>query len=109
MSDPYIWLAILAITFASLLTRAAPHLLDTRLKLPPTVESALRFAPACALAAIIAPDLVYVGSDLMLSSTNPRLLGGIAATVIFATSRSMIATIFGGMAVFWLARAMFGG
>ena len=53
--------------------------------LPPTVESALRYAPACALAAIVA---------------NERL---------FAANRRMIGVITSEIAAFRLLRAWFSG
>ena len=108
MSSFYIWGAILGITFATFLTRSGLHLLGDRLQIPPQVEAALRYAPACALAAILTPDLVFVGGALDLTLHNPRWLAGIAAALIFAASRSMIATISGGMLVFWLIRAWWG-
>lgn len=103
--DPYIGLAILAVTLSSFVTRSGPLMLSTRLKLPAHVESALRYAPACALAAIIAPDLLFIDAQLALSISNPKLLAGGAAAAIFAVNRSMIAALSGGMAVFWLVRA----
>jgi branched-subunit amino acid transport protein len=109
MSGWYLWFAILGLTFATLLTRSGLHLAGRRVQIPPRLEAALRFAPACALAAIIAPDLAYADGTLALSWNNPRLIGGMAAVAIFVLTRSMIATVGGGMAVFWLARAWFGG
>ena len=108
MMDPYIALAILAVTLSSFVTRSGPLLISSRLKLPAKVEAALRYAPACALAAIVVPDLLFIGAEPNVSLSNPKLLAGCAAAIIFAASRSMIATISGGMAVFWLARAFFG-
>jgi len=109
MIEPYVWWAILGITFATFLSRSSLHLLGNRLQVPPTLESALRYAPACALAAILVPDLVFAGGQLDLSLDNPRWLAGIVSAVIFAANRSMIASISGGMAVFWLIRAVHGG
>lgn len=106
--DPYIGLAILAVTLSSFVTRSGPLLLSARLQLPPTVEAALRYAPACALAGIVIPDLIFVGTTAEFSLSNPKLVAGCAATLIFVASRSMIATIGGGMAVFWLARVALG-
>jgi len=107
--DSYVRWAILGITLATFITRSGPHLLGARLRIPPAFDAALRFAPACALAAIIAPDLVFTGDTLNLTLENPRWVAGVAAAVIFATSRSMIATIVGGMAFFWLLKAWFVG
>jgi branched-subunit amino acid transport protein len=109
MIEPYVWWVILGITAATLVTRSGPHLLGAKLQIPPSFDAALRFAPACALAAIIAPDLVFVGNTLNLTLENPRWVAGIVAAVVFATSRCMIATISVGMAVFWLLKAWFVG
>jgi len=109
MIEPYVWWAILGITFATFLSRSSLHLLGNRLQVPPTLESALRYAPACALAAILVPDLVFAGGQLDLRLDNPRWLAGIVSAVIFAANRSIIASISGGMAVFWLIRAVHGG
>lgn len=109
MIEPYIWWVILAITAGTVVTRSGPHLLGSKLRIPSSFDAALRFAPACALAAIIAPDLVFSDDTLNLTLENPRLLAGAVAAVIFATSRSMIATIAGGMIVFWLLKAWFVG
>ncbi|MBM4232200.1 MAG: AzlD domain-containing protein [Gammaproteobacteria bacterium] len=103
--EPYVWWVILAITAATLVTRSGPHLLRAKLRIPPSFDAALRFAPACALAAIIAPDLVFTGDTLNLTWENPRWVAGLVAAVIFATSRSMIATIIGGIATFWVLKA----
>jgi branched-subunit amino acid transport protein len=105
----YVWLAILGVTAATFIARSSVLLLGERLRLPPVVEAALRYAPACALAAIVANDLFYTPAGLDLSLQNPRWLAGVAAIVIFAATRSTIAVIAGGMAAFWLFRAWFGG
>ncbi len=105
MSDLQVWLAIAGITLATVLARSSLHLVGARLQLPPRVESALRYAPACALTAIIVPELLLVGGSLQLDGHNPRLIAGLAAIAIFAVTRSTLGTIFGGMAAFWAAGA----
>jgi branched-subunit amino acid transport protein len=77
--------------------------------LPPTVESALRYAPACALAAIVANDLLFAARALDLSLHNPRWLAGGVAIIIFAANRRTIGVIASEMAAFWLLRAWFSG
>lgn len=105
----YVWLAILGVTLATFLARSTVLLVGERLRLPPVVESALRYAPACALAGIIAPDLLMTADGLDLTLGNPRWIAGGVAIVIFAAFRSTIGAIIGGMTVFWVFRAWFGG
>lgn len=101
--DLYVWGGILGITLATVLARAFVLLLPGQLSWPPSIDAALRYAPACALAAIIAPDLLFAG-DIVLIQDNPKLWGGVAGIIIFAATRSMIGTIAGGMAIFTLLR-----
>jgi branched-subunit amino acid transport protein len=49
MSAADVWLAIAGITLSTVLTRAAFLVTDADLRLPRTVELALRYAPVCAL------------------------------------------------------------
>lgn len=102
-----VWLAILGITLATFLTRSGLLVLGDRVSIPPRLEAALRFAPACALAAIIAPDLVFTSNGLDLGWDNARWMGGLAGMLIFVAFRSIIGTIAGGMIVFWVVRAVF--
>lgn len=104
MSEWYLWSVILAISFATLVTRSTLHVLGERLQLPTLVEASLRFAPACALAAIVASDLAFSHDVLELNLANARLLAGLGAAVIQLTTRSMAATIGGGMVLYWVLR-----
>jgi branched-subunit amino acid transport protein len=98
------WLAILGVVATTLVTRSSFILLGDRAKLPPVVERALRYAPACALAAIIGPDLLVQGGAPNLGPGNFRLLAAAAAALAFAFTRSMIWTIVAGMAAFTILR-----
>lgn len=104
MSELEIWLSFVGITLATLATRSGLLLAGRRLVTPARVESALRYAPACALAAIIAPDLLVTDGALHAGIGNPKLFAGMAAVAIFALTRSTIGTIIGGMAAFWLLK-----
>jgi branched-subunit amino acid transport protein len=96
------------ISLATFLTRAALHLTTADVRLSPQIEAALRYAPACALAAIIVPDLVVRDGAVVFSLANARLIGGCVSIVVFLATRSVIVTIAGGMAAFWLVRVLVG-
>lgn len=104
MSGLEVWLSIVGITFATVLTRAGPLFLGREARLSPLVQSALRYAPACALAAIVLPDLLLTGEALDLSPANPRLVAGLAAAAVCLYTRGTLSTIAAGMAAFWAAR-----
>ena len=89
----------------TLATRGSFFLLPARFQLPPRIERALRYAPACALVAIIAPGIfTKTGGALNLDLTNPRLWGVLAASAVFAWRRNMIVMMTVGMAVFTVLR-----
>lgn len=101
-----VWLTIILLTVATILTRSSFFLLGGAVKLPPKLQHALRYAPAAALAAIVAPDLVMSGAAVNLSWRNPRLLAGIGATLFFLATRHLLGTIVAGMALYTGFRLM---
>lgn len=104
MSDGEIWLTIALLLVATFIARSSFWLVGHRITLPKRVQEALRYAPACALAAIIVPDLLMNNGQLQISFDNPRLIAGIAATAFFLVKRDMLLTIVFGMAVYSFIR-----
>jgi branched-subunit amino acid transport protein len=103
------WLGILAIVIGTLLARSLLPVLGARARLTPRIESALRFAPGCALAAIVLPELLLQHGVLQLDPSNLRLPAAAAAALICHFTRSTLGTIVGGMVAFWILLAAFGG
>lgn len=104
MSDVDIWIVIALLTLGTFITRSAFWLFGHHITIPKRVNEALRFAPACALGAILIPDFLMIQNQLELSIANPKLVAGIFASVFFLTTRSMLGTIFFGMVIFTLTR-----
>ena len=100
----YPWLLIAGTAAVSFLSRAAFVVPGSHLRLPAAVERALRYAPAAALIAIVAPDMLLAQGAWALELDNPRLLAGLAGFAIAATARGVLPTIAGGMLVLTLAR-----
>ena len=65
------------------------------------------YAPACALAAIIAPDLLIEGGQVQMSLANPKLLAALGATLYYLVRRNMLETIVVGMLFFTVLRLYF--
>jgi len=103
-----VWALIAGMAAIAFLTRAVFILPGSHLRLPPTAERMLRYAPAAALMAIIVPDIALVQGALSISIENPRLVGGLVAFALAASTRSVFATIAGGMLALTLVR-QFGG
>ncbi len=99
-----VWLTIAGVSLTTFITRGSFILLGSRLRLPAIVDRALGYAPACALAAILAPELAVMHGALQLNAGNPRLIAGFVAVICCAVSRSMVLTIVLGMATFTLTR-----
>ena len=104
MSEFDVWLTIILLTVATVVTRSSFFLLGDAVKLPAKVMHALRYAPAAALAAIVAPDLFLSGGSLYVTWMNPKLMAGVAATLFFLKTRHLLGTIVFGMALYSLLR-----
>lgn len=104
MSATNVWLTIALLALATIVTRCSFFLLGHAVKLPAKVQHALRYAPAAALAAIVAPDLLMTGGSISLSLLNPKLLAGIGAALMFVATRHLLGTILVGMVLFTALR-----
>lgn len=104
MSTANVWLTIFLLLLATVLTRCSFFVLGHAVKLPPKVQHALRYAPAAALAAIVAPDLLMMESTVNLTWTNPKLMAGLGAILFFMATRHLLGTIVAGMAFYTLLR-----
>ena len=93
-------LAIVGLSIATFVTRAGLLLVGERLRLSARVESALRFAPACALSALVLPEIVSPAGVLDLSFANPRWPAAIAAGLFLLWRNSMTGSLITGMAVY---------
>ena len=107
MADWEIWVVIGVLCVATAATRSSFWLIGHRVTIPPRVQEMLRYAPACALAAIIGPDfLIDAQGDTHFSLANPKLLAGVAAFGFYLWRKHMLLTILFGMGVFTLLRVL---
>jgi branched-subunit amino acid transport protein len=100
-STAYVLVAIACLAAATFVTRAGMLLVsEQHLRLSPRVEAALRFAPACALSALVVPEVLAPGGAVDLSLANPRWLAALAAAALLLWRPNMPAGIALGMAVY---------
>jgi branched-subunit amino acid transport protein len=105
MSDVEIWIVIVGLALVTVVTRDFFLIPGDAIRLPRRVEHALRYAPACALTALVAPEMFTQHGALVLTLANPKLIGGlVAGLTMVATGRSLL-TMAVGMVAFWIARA----
>ena len=98
------WALIVSMGLGAFFTRAIFVLPGSHLRLPATAERVLRYAPAAALMAIVAPDLALAHGALSISIENPKLIAGLVAFGLAAGTRSILLTIAGGMAALLFLR-----
>ncbi|HXF44811.1 MAG TPA: AzlD domain-containing protein [Burkholderiaceae bacterium] len=100
MSALEIWITIAGLTAVTFVTRNFFIAFGDALRLPPRVQHALRYAPACALAALIVPEVVLQQGALALNFGNDRLAAALAAIAVMLATRSMLATMATGVAAY---------
>lgn len=107
MADWEIWVTIFALALATAATRSSFWLIGHHITIPKRVQEMLRYAPACALAAIIAPDLLLGNAgDIHLSFANHKLVAAFAATGYYLLRRNMLEMIIFGMLFFTALRIL---
>src|SRR5690606_41626794 len=75
----------------------------------PQLSLALTYVPVAVLTAIVAQIMLMPDGDgLQLTLDNAYLVGGVAAILIAARWRNLLATIAGGMLCFFLWRWFYG-
>jgi branched-subunit amino acid transport protein len=104
LSSLEIWLVIIGLTLVTLLMRSSFLMLGDHIPLPERLQHGLRYAPVCALIALVTPELFLAQGAFDLSITNPKLAAGLAAAAITLTTRSMIAAMAIGMLIFTALR-----
>lgn len=102
----YMAVAIVGLTVITFLTRGAFFLLPARVRLPDSWDRALRHAPACALAAIVAPSVLTRDHHPFIAWDNHQMWAVLVAVPVFVRTRSMVALIVVGMAVFTALRML---
>jgi branched-subunit amino acid transport protein len=104
MSSIEIWITIIGLTLVTIITRGAFLMIGDRISLPERVQHALRYAPACALAALVAPELLLQQGHVFVSVEDFKLVGAIVAAVAMLTTRNILFTMAVGMIIFTALR-----
>jgi branched-subunit amino acid transport protein len=101
MSDLEIWLTIFALVAATAIARSSFWLVGHHITIPPRVQEMLRYAPGCALAAIIAPELLMTAElHPVFNPLNIKLAAAVGAGLYYLFRKSMLETIIFGMLAF---------
>jgi branched-subunit amino acid transport protein len=100
---------IAGMTAVTFLVRYAFFALGERIAFPPLVQRALRYVPVAVLTAIVVPMVLLPdGTHWQLDWHNAWLLGALATGLIAWKFNHLLASIGGGMVVFFLYRIIIG-
>lgn len=98
------WILILGMLVITFATRYSLFAFPD-LRFPPLVRQGLHYVPTAVLTAIVVPGMLLPdGQHWQLSWDNAYLLAGLATIIIAAATRHLLATIGGGLLVFFLLR-----
>jgi branched-subunit amino acid transport protein len=89
---------VAGMTAVTILSRNLFLLARRPMPLPARVKVALRFAPAAALAAVVAPELLL---ETPLGPSWVKLGAAVVAAGYFYARRGILGTILSGMLAFW--------
>ncbi len=106
MSSVETWVVIVGLTLVTIGTRSFFLVLGDHVPLPERVQHALRYAPACALAALIAPAVLFDPELTLVGLADPKLVAAAVALGSMLLTRSMLATMLIGMLAFTLMRLL---
>lgn len=104
MSSFEIWVVIFGLTVITFITRGFFLLMGERIELSETLQNAIKYAPAAALVAIIAPEMFFTQGSNELETNSAYFWGGICSIIAFWLSKSMLLTIILGMLAFTAIR-----
>ena len=103
-----IWLLILGMALITFVIRYSLFAFPD-LRFPPLVRQGLHYVPTAVLTAIVVPGMLLPdGQQWALALDNAYLLAGLACIAIAALTRHLLATIGGGLLVFFLLRGWLG-
>jgi branched-subunit amino acid transport protein len=106
MSAITVWSVIAGLAAVTVVTRCTLLLLGDRLQVPQRVTHALRYAPICALTALVAPVLVDLHAGWPGTVLRAEFIGGVVAILVMQLRRSMLLTMAAGMVAYLLAAAL---
>jgi branched-subunit amino acid transport protein len=96
------FLLILGMMLVTFGTRYPIMALLSKRQLPEQFKLALEYVPPAVLVAIIIPEVLAPNGDLYFSFSNNALAASLAAVLISWRTKNLLATIVGGMVVYWL-------
>jgi len=95
------WALIIYCGLITYLTRFSMIALIKKEMFNDRIREVLSYVPSAIFPAIIFPAIFLDNSGSFILEDNPKIIAAIIATIIGIFSRSLIATIFSGLASYW--------
>jgi len=95
------WALIIYCGLITYLTRFSMIALIKKEMFNDRIRQILSYVPSAIFPAIIFPAIFLDNSGSLLIEDNPKIIAALIATLIGIFSRSIIATIFSGLASYW--------
>ena len=95
------WALIIYCGFITYLTRFSMIALIKKEMFNDRIREVLSYVPSAIFPAIIFPAIFLDSSGSILIENNPKIMAALIATLIGIFSRSIIETIFSGLASYW--------
>ena len=95
------WALIIYCGLITYLTRFSMIALIKKEMFNDRIRQVLSYVPSAIFPAIIFPAIFLDSTASILIEDNPKILAALIATLIGIFSRSIIATIFSGLASYW--------
>lgn len=99
MSGWEAFITIAGLAAVTVITRAFFLFPERELSMPGWVRRGLRYAPLAALAAVVAPEVLFTDGRLIDTWRDPQLAAVVVASAWFFWRRGILGTIVSGMAV----------
>jgi branched-subunit amino acid transport protein len=98
--DPWTLLTILALGLVTVITRGFFFMSSRPWTLPHWAQRGLQYAPIAALSAVVVPEIVMSGGELIRTWQDARLYAALAGALWFYRQRNVLGTIIAGMLVY---------
>tara|TARA_B100000475_G_C14982617_1_gene308911 strand:- start:197 stop:511 length:315 start_codon:yes stop_codon:yes gene_type:complete len=95
------WALIIYCGLITYLTRFTMIALIRKEMFNDRIRNILSFVPSAIFPAIIFPAIFLDDTGLFQIENNPKIVAAIIAVIIGISSRSIVATIFSGLASYW--------
>jgi branched-subunit amino acid transport protein len=108
VSEPQIYLLVLAAGFGTYLIRLSFLLILGNREVSPVIRQALEYIPPAAFAALTLPAVLSPAGVVDLSLENLRLVAAVAAMLVGLWTRSITWVLASGLIALWALKYLFG-